>query len=123
MSVSTLQELGFQAFVNPILFLNQHWINRRLTDNFRESILFFHAVDKFPIPFHLLFLSHNLHTIDKMSKKESRLLTPDLDDARLFMSLTAGAGTIRIILLSSSPNLQHFFVLFFYFSSFSLFFE
>ena len=35
------------------------------------------------------------------------LLTPGLDNTRLFMSLTAGAGTIRIILLSSSPNLDH----------------
>ena len=35
----------------------------------------------------------------------SRLLTPGLDNTRIFMSLTAGAGTWCMSLLSSSPNL------------------
>ena len=39
------------------------------------------------------------------SAKTSRLLTPGLDNTRLFMSLTAGAGTRFLSLLSSSPNL------------------
>ena len=34
-----------------------------------------------------------------------RLLTPGLDNTRLFMSLTAGAGTRCMSLLSSSPSL------------------
>ena len=34
-----------------------------------------------------------------------KLLTPGLDNTRLFMSLTAGAGTRSIGLLSSSPSL------------------
>ena len=33
------------------------------------------------------------------------LLTPGLDNTRLFMSLTAGAGTRCMSLLSSSPSL------------------
>jgi hypothetical protein len=38
-------------------------------------------------------------------KKDSKLLTPGLDNTRLFISLTAGAGTRCMSLLSSSPSL------------------
>ena len=39
------------------------------------------------------------------SQESYRLLTPGLDNTCLFMSLTAGAGTRCMSLLSSSPNL------------------
>ena len=39
------------------------------------------------------------------ARKNHRLLTPGLDNTRLFMSLTAGAGTGSLGLLSSSPSL------------------
>ena len=41
----------------------------------------------------------------KRNPRASRLLTPGLDNTCLFMSLTAGAGTRCMSLLSSSPNL------------------
>jgi hypothetical protein len=38
--------------------------------------------------------------------KAKGLLRPGLDNTRLFISLTAGAGTRFMILLSSSPSLS-----------------
>ena len=43
-----------------------------------------------------------IHTIE--SGEASTLLTPGLDNTRLFMSFTAGAGTRCMSLLSSSPS-------------------
>ena len=41
---------------------------------------------------------------------DNKLLTPGLDNTRLFISLTAGAGTRCMSLLSSSPSLISFAV-------------
>ena len=43
-----------------------------------------------------------------LSSHLETLLTPGLDNTRLFMSLTAGAGTRCMSLLSSSPSLGSF---------------
>ena len=50
--------------------------------------------------------SNNIMKSNERDPRASRLLTPGLDNTRLFLSLTAGAGTRCMSLLSSSPNLN-----------------
>ena len=65
--------------------------------------------------FHIVLKPSTTYKIIKTRKDQAkmrmtyRLLTPGLDNTCLFMSLTAGAGTRCMSLLSSSPNLYSSF--------------